>query len=355
VGSESSEGGPRAHGRRLRVLFVCRKPLAGQFSIERVFTDVADAMPRDIDARLVELPHESRGLVRRVRNLVFTARLRADVIHITGDVHYCALSVRRGRCVLTVHDLVSMQRVRGPRRWMLALLWYRLPVAWASRVTVISESVRDALLRLVPGAAGKVTVVSNPVGPDFVSVRNAPGDVEGSRRVLQIGTGVNKNLARVASALEGLDAHLHVVGRLTQEQQAQLDGLSVRYSHSADLTDEELRDEYARSAVLAFVSTYEGFGLPIVEAQAMQVPVVTSREQPMARVSGGAAVLVDPLDVASIRSGIALLLDDRQMRAELIAAGTKNCGRFSADRVSSEYAQIYRSLATRDGRGRLWP
>ena len=109
---------------RVRVKVVMRRPLPGQFSVERVFHDVVAALPTDIEASLVEVPHHSRGVVPRIRNILFTARLRADVIHIAGDIQYCALAVRPSRCVLTVLDLVSLRRLTGWRRRVLSLVWY---------------------------------------------------------------------------------------------------------------------------------------------------------------------------------------------------------------------------------------
>jgi glycosyltransferase involved in cell wall biosynthesis len=97
--------------------------------------------------------------------------------------------------------------------------------------------------------------------------------------------------------------------------------------------------------LLLFPSLHEGFGLPIVEAQATGRPVVTSDREPMTEVSGGAAVLVDPEDVASIRTGVLRVLEDHQLAAELVRRGRVNVGRFSASAVAAQYAAIYWELA----------
>lgn len=316
----------------------------GQFSVERVFSDVVDALPPDVDASLVEVPFPSRGVLPRLRNMLFVARLQADVVHITGDIQYCALAVRSSRCVLTVLDLVSVWRLTGWRRRILELLWYRLPVRRAAAVTTISDAVRDELVDLIPQAGRKTTVIGCPVGQGF-----SLATVEPTRpsvfRVLLVGSAPHKNLERVATALEGLSVHLHVVGQVNDEQRRLVDRLGLSFSQTADLPDLEMRTTYQSSSVLVFVSTYEGFGLPILEAQACGTPVITSSIPPMCDVAGGAAILVDPYDVASIRRGVEALLSDAALHAYLSEAGRLNAADHSPTRVAEIYADTYRRLA----------
>jgi glycosyltransferase involved in cell wall biosynthesis len=333
----------------LRVALVMRRPLPGQFSVERVFRDVASAFPPDIEASLVEVPCPSRGLFPRIRNVLFTARLQADIIHITGDVQYCALAVRPSRCILTILDLVSLRRLIGWRRCILSLVWYRLPVLRAGAVTTISSAVRDELLRILPTAAHKTTVIGCPVGDSFQPASNGACD-RSEFCVLQVGAGPNKNLERVAAALQGLPVHFHVVGRITDEQRRLMDLLGLSYSQDTDLSDGEMQIAYQRSGLLVFASTYEGFGLPILEAQACGIPVVTSAIPPMCDIAGGAAVLVDPYDPASIRRGIETVLDDSELRSRLSASGRLNASRHTAAAIAAQYADTYRRLGIRHSR-----
>lgn len=339
---------------RLRVKLVMRRPISGQFSVERVFRDIAGALPEDIEASLCEVPFLSRGLIPRLRNILFTARLREDVVHITGDIQYCALGVRPSRCVLTVLDLVSLRRLAGWRRHFFSVLWYRLPSRHAGAITTISTAVRDELLDHVPSVVHKVTVITCPVGNHF-----RPGPTEttgaGNFRVLQVGTGPNKNLERVAAALEGLPVHLHIIGRISAEQELGLSHKALSYSQDSDLSDGEMLSAYQQSSLLVFASTYEGFGLPILEAQACGVPVVTSAIPPMCSIAGDAAILVDPYDMASIRRGVKALLDNAGLRATLREAGLRNAARYSPERVAARYAETYRRVSSDRMRRRAEP
>lgn len=330
------------------VILLRRRTSAGQYSVERVVDDIAGAHPPDVEVSVVEAPHVSVGVLPRLRNLVFASRLRADVVHVTGDIQYCALAVPSTRSVVTVLDLVSLRRLAGWRRTALELLWYRLPARRAGAIVVISEAVRTELIDLTPLAASKSTVIGCPVSPIF-STDDTGVEQLGAAQILQVGTAPNKNLERVAQAASALGVELRVVGRLSDVQRASLDGLPLEYTDAADLTDDEMVRSYRESSVVVFASTYEGFGLPIIEAQACGIPVVTSNIAPMCDVAGGAAVLVDPYDVASIRRGLEQALDEGR-RAELIEAGLANAARSSPERIAAEYAEVYRRVAASRGR-----
>ena len=120
-------------------------------------------------------------------------------------------------------------------------------------------------------------------------------------RVLQVGTKENKNLLRLCEALEGLKCHLVIVGVLTNRQKAALAKHQIAYTNLIGLSDEELVREYQKSDILAFASTLEGFGMPIVEAQIVGRPVVTSNRASMLEVASDGAVLVDPYSVINPR------------------------------------------------------
>lgn len=327
-----------------RVVMFQRRPLAGQQSIERVFADVRNALPPDISVTTHILPCESRGVKNRIHNIFFAWRNRGPINHVTGDVHYLALGLPGRSTILTVHDLVSLGRLSGIRRTVLALFWYWLPVRRVRFVTTVSEWTRDELIQLLPFAAPKAVVVHNPVSPIFQA---SPLRYRHHPVVLQVGTGANKNLARVVEALRDLPVHLRIVGHLNSQQCAQLSAAQMDFSQICGITDEEMAREYSNCYLLLFPSTYEGFGLPILEAQASGRPVVTSSVASMPEVAGGAAMLVDPLDVTEIRRALQFLIDDQQLYQSLVERGLENAQRYTAISVAASYATIYRKFHRR--------
>ena len=329
----------------MRVTFFQRRPQKANFSIERLFADVRRVFPESIDAKVVVSSFPSRGLWGRVYNVIEAVFRQGDVNHITGDVHFLALLLHRKRTLLTIHDLVSVHRLRGLRRSMFLFFWYWLPIRRSAMVTVISLSTKEDLFRHIKVDPRKVRVVYDCVSEVY---HPTPKEFIANKPViLQIGTGQNKNVERVAEALEDIPCHLRIIGILNAKQEAVLRKYGVEHSFAADISDEHVVEEYRRCDMLVFASTFEGFGLPIVEAQATGRPVVTSNILSMPEVAGEAACLVNPFDVASIRRGVLKVINDSLYRDELVKRGFENVGRFRAEKIAQEYISIYREMLAR--------
>jgi len=332
------------------VLLLMRKESPGYFSIEHLFKTLAPYLSKGFEAKIVQVPCQSSGILRCTRNIAFTARQRADVIHVTGDIHYCALAIRRRRCVLTIHDLCSLDRLKGLRKHIFSILWYSLPLRWAPYVTVISEETQRQLKRNFPASADKVRVIPNCVDEAFSFKRRIPWDGTGKPRVLQVGTAKSKNLERVAAAISGLPVRFRIIGALSEEQRSLLQSLDIEWTSVEQLPDEEVVKEYHGTDILIFASTYEGFGLPIVEAQASGLPVITSNMAPMSEVAGDGALFVDPYDKEEIRSALERLLSAPNLARRLSDQGRRNAQRFDARTIADRYADVYERICRGPGK-----
>ena len=328
-------------GRPPVVLLLMRAESPAYYSIERLFETLAPRLARTFEVRIARVPCQSRGILHCARNLIFTVRQRADVIHVTGDIYYCALVIRRAKCVLTVHDLCSLNRLKGARKLILSTFWYSLPLRWASRVTVISEEIKNQLERHFPASTGKIEVIPNCVDPAFEENYRGARAGDGELRVLQVGTGWNKNLERVAAAAAGLRVRLRIIGPLSERQRALLRSLDLCWTAAQQLSGAEIITEYRESDLLVFASTYEGFGLPIVEAQAIGLPVITSSLAPMTEVAGDAALFVNPYEENEIRAILKEVLRSPDLARRLSEQGRRNAGRFDAQVVADRYADVY--------------
>lgn len=327
----------------IRVAHLQRRPMDGYHSIEGLFATLRRHMPDDIDAFAIESPYASRGLVGRLRNVCYSGANQADVNHITGDVHYLAYGLDPSRLVLTVHDCVFHRRMTGMRREVMRRLWYELPVKRASVVTVISEFTRQELADLTGVAAKNLRVIHDCVSESYQ--RNDREFNADAPEVLLIGTGENKNLNRVVQALAGGAWRLHVVGTLSESQRALLDSSGNEWRNSMNLTEAEMVTAYNDADAVGLVSLYEGFGMPIVEAQCVGRPVVTANVASMPEVAGDAALLVDPLDSDAIRLAFERLGESHNLRQELVGRGFENAKRFESATIAAQYAEVYRELA----------
>jgi glycosyltransferase involved in cell wall biosynthesis len=131
---------------------------------------------------------------------------------------------------------------------------------------------------------------------------------------------------------------------LSRDHEAALVGAGIEYSNRYNLSVAEVVAEYESCDLVTLVSTYEGFGMPIVEGNSVGRPVITSNVASMPEVAGDAACLVDPFDVPSIRAGILRVIRDEEYRQQLVANGFRNAERFTAARVAELYEAIYEEL-----------
>jgi glycosyltransferase involved in cell wall biosynthesis len=332
------------------ITFVFRKGSATFFSIEKLFDALYSHLEKSgANLRRLELPHISTGIVSVLRNIWSVARRRrTKVLHITGDVHYATLLCPFSKTIITIHDCAVLQRGTGFKRLVLWILWFGLPVRLASAIVVISEQTKSELLNIVAVPENKITVIPNFVDPAFV-FSERPFASE-RPRILHVGTTSNKNLLRVVAALRGVPCVLVIVGQLPPAALRDLQEGGVCYENFVGIDHAAMTRLYRDADIVSFPSTHEGFGMPILEGQAVGRPVLSSDMEPMRSVAGeGGALLVNPHSVDAIRQGFLTLMSDGLLRARLIAAGRENCRRFTLEAVASSYRALYRGFGERWG------
>lgn len=325
-----------------KILFVERK-LDEFTSIESVFRQISEYLPKDeFDFSFQKLKFDSRfsGVLK---NLLFFRKKNADIYHITGHVHYIALLLPEDRTVLTIHDLRFLHERAGLRRFVLKKILLDLPLKRLKYITAISEATKNEIIAITNCSPEKIRVIENPLRDIFFSAEQKSFDHQ-NPTILQIGTMSNKNIQNLAKALKGIKCRLKIVGKLHAFQTRVLDDNQIEYENVFDLDDEQMKTAYRDCDLVSFCSTYEGFGLPILEAQAMRKPLITSNLSPMKEVSGGAAFLADPHEAASIKEGILKIIHDKSFREKIIEAGVSNIERFKPRSIADQYASLYREI-----------
>jgi glycosyltransferase involved in cell wall biosynthesis len=144
--------------------------------------------------------------------------------------------------------------------------------------------------------------------------------------------------------LFGLDVHLRIIGELTRKQKEMLAKFNIQHSVDFSISPEQLAAEYTNADLILFPSTYEGFGLPVIEGFQSARPVITSNISPMKDVAGDAALLADPTSIASIRGHVIKLLADQQLQAQLVAAGKEKVKQYQPGFIAERYQQLWSSL-----------
>jgi len=266
-----------------------------------------------------------------------------EVNHITGDIHYIAYLLNKQKTILTIHDLEIIIRSHFLKRYIILFFWFYLPIKRVKYVTVISEFTKKELLTYVKVPEQKIKVIHNCI-PGKIDV-SPKSFISTCPTILQIGTKKHKNIPNLLEAIKNIPCKLIIIGELDKSLIAQLAWLNIDYENFYDLEYNEIIAIYKRADIVAFVSQYEGFGLPILEAQAIGRPVITSNVASMPEVAGNGALLVDPYDVKAIRKAVEQLIENPNLREELVRDGLENVKRFSPTAVAEEYAKVYREIA----------
>jgi glycosyltransferase involved in cell wall biosynthesis len=316
------------------------------YGIEGLF----DAICRDTEnSQKIELPKFSQSIWFIFQNILFANETQTIVNHVTGDTHYAILGLNKENFnILTIHDCVLLSRLskKNLRYYLLKWLWFDLPVRRADIVTVISQKTYDELIQFTNCNPSKIKIIPNFVNPLFKPKmkdfnQNFP-------KLLHVGSTENKNLLRLIEAVKNVSCHLTIIGSPTENERALITKYGIICTIRSGLTQLEIIEQYEQADIVTFVSTYEGFGLPIIEAQSVGRVVITSKIAPMTEISGGGAHLVDPYNIDEMRAGINLVVNNSEYRNKLINIGFENIRKYQYDVVLKRYTDIYASAPVKN-------
>ena len=255
---------------------------------------------------------------------------RVDVVHCTT---FRAPVAPRSPLVVTVHDLAVVRHPDAFPGWHRRTggLALRSGVRAADAVVAVSAFTRDELVALLDVPVERIRIVPNGVDPVF----SPDGPTVEGDYVLAVGTlEPRKNLPAAVEAARLADVELRVAGAAGW-------GDVATPGWVGEPTDAQLAALMRGARCLVYPSLYEGFGLPILEAMACGIPVVTSRGGATEEIAGGAAVLVDPHDPSSIAAGIE---EAGRRRASLVEIGRARASMFSWRRSADLVEGLWREL-----------
>lgn len=240
----------------------------------------------------------------------------------------------KSKKVTTYHDVIPIKFPKWSHPKIVDVHKRRLKIVEKEidQVIAVSQTTKNDLLEVSKISEEKIVVIYEGVAENFT-----PQDkkmVEGFRNKMGLpkkfilaigGIGERKNLSRIK---EATGSHHLVISGETIER----------------VPDEEMPLLYSAATVLLYPSLYEGFGLPILEAMACGLPVITSNISAMPEVGGDAAHYVNPMSVDEISKSVKLIMKDNSLRKELIEKGFIQAKKFSWNECVQKTIKVYESL-----------
>lgn len=254
--------------------------------------------------------------------------------------------------IFTIHDLIHLN-VPGQTS-LLKKLFYQHFIKPAAKkaqgIVTVSHFSKKTILEWINIPEEKITVsypgvstVFKPEGTPFQA---------GFPYLLHVGNTKNhKNVARLieAFAKSKIDSHIKLIctGALSEDVQLaiQKHRLEERVLSKNNLSEEELAALYRGALGIVFPSLYEGFGLPVVEGMASGVPVLTSNLTSLPEIANNCAILIDPYNVDALTNGIEELVNNSQLRQDLIARGLVQAKQFTWDKTAASIQQLLNQTA----------
>lgn len=259
--------------------------------------------------------------------------------------------------VLTVHGMAMFtlpldtfyftprQQISGQlKRWKERIKW-SLMQAHITHVMTVSNYTKSELVNSVGFPADKITAVWNGVDHEKFKPA-AKKKIEAPYFFTVISYQKKKNFERLLKAYQQLDEHTRprlIAIVKPYELKEPIKGVEII---NTNISEEQLLYFYQQALGLVFVSLHEGFGLPIAEAMACGIPVITSDATSCKEIAGDAAVLVNPESVIAIKEAMSQLAANALLRQDLMEKGLKRAVKFNWETTAEQFYKILKSTKT---------
>lgn len=292
----------------------------------------------------------------------------AGIVHVCDHSNSMYLrSAGSKPCLITCHDLIAIRGARGEYPGVYAGFSGRLQQRWiaaglarARSVICVSHNTAAELRALQPASQATIRVIPHTLNRDFRPVERVLTENEmmklglpaDARYLLHVGgnvwyknrLGALRIFAELRKSPQLAGIRFVMAGKPWSPEMrafAKTAGLEDSTVEAVSVSDESLKALYSGAVALLFPSLEEGFGWPVLEAQACGCPVITSNRAPMTEIAGDAAIYIDPTDPEAAAQTI---LSRWSSLPALREAGFRNLERFTEDKVAASYSEVYQKL-----------
>jgi len=269
-------------------------------------------------------------------------------------MHFLALLLDRKKTIITMHDctLLMNNHYNPLKKFFYKLLWFTLPSICCRQIIAVSEETKKNLVRYAGMGKDEITIIYHGLEKEFKRLKISKKqriallkNPSSKPTILHISNSApNKNFKTLVAALRGLDIKLVKVGSMDKQERNLVDKMGIDCVQFLNISLENVIKIYNFVDCLVYPSLIEGFGLPIIEAQACGCPVITSNVSSMPEIAGKGALFVNPRSSDEIREAILSVLRCKKLKNQLVKDGLKNINRFKWEDTAQKYYDIYKKI-----------
>lgn len=324
--------------KKIRVSFFLRKPRPNfDFSIEMFYKELFKSDNQNLQIIKKKIPFESKGFFKRLYSTLWCFFNQNEINHVTGDINYINFFLKKNKSILTILDLYSLKRLNGFKRFVYKFFWLDIPLKRCSKIITISQKIKNEIISIFKVKSNKIEVIPCSISSIFKPKNKKLNFKE--LNILFVGTGENKNLERSIKALKNLKIKITIIGEIKIKYLYLLKKNNINFTNYTNQTQKQIYKHYINTDILLFPSEYEGFGIPILEAQAVGRLVVTSNN--LKNIAGKGAIYINPLSINDIRNKIINIKRKKYKVKKIIKVGFKNLERYKLKNIKRQYLETY--------------
>ena len=290
--------------------------------------------------------HEYYSLARYFMRI--RPRRGQDIVHNTFYLPHGLASYPGAKRIVTIHDMIP-ELMPETRRRLDFLTLKKHYVQRADHIICVSEATKESLLEIYPNVKAPVSVVHHGVHPRFTPdaapLNNFPANYllfVGNRGGYKDADVLFQAFASIAEEFPDLDLVLVGGGPISAQERGLLETLSIEQrTRQVNLTDADMVGAYAHAQAFVFPSSFEGFGIPALEAMACGTPTILASATSLPEVGGHAAVYFKPGDAEELATRLTEVLTDARLREKLSQGGMHRAATFTWHRSAVAHAQTY--------------
>lgn len=281
----------------------------------------------------------------------YIRKYKIQVYHrLTGQLPCLRINARE---VTTIPDLNFTEIIMSPARRLYKWVSYYWTVKKADHIICVSNFTKLQLVKHFKINPVRIQVIHHGTNP--LPIKKIEESKKNNGYWMTFGHQVHKNVETAISAMNAynhrfkLSDQLYIIGEsehldIMKDRMKKEDIKNIKFM--GKISDEKLGSLYRLSKGMIFLSLYEGFGLPVLEAMSCGCPVIASNRTSLPEVCGDAAVMVDPFDIQSIVIAMHQLRKNRKFRSALINKGQMRCRDFTWQKSIELTLNAYHSLGT---------